>query len=454
MKKYVYGLGALVVPSLVGAIMASGCSQDNGDDNTGGLGNLGQDLCGPCGDIENGDVGISGDARLDGFFKALGNMRNRTVAIQADFDANIRALAATYDVNITGEVNAAVVTQLTTKIKADITANVQGGLNVDYQPPRCQANVNVAVDAQAKCEVKAGCEGEVNPGKLSVSCEGTCSGGCDAECTGEFSCEVEAPSVRCEGQCEGACSLEAAGACNGTCRGDCSGTCSVQNADGSCAGQCDGECQGSCELSVAAECSGTCKGKCLVNQGSAQCTGEASCHGECSGKCTGGCEGNFEPPSAHVDCDASADCQASARAEANASLDCTPPQLKIDYRFAAGIESDIAAQAEFSARLTELRTRGIAIVQGAAQYEALLTGKVEGRTVFATSPLKDLTTSVQGLASANAIARFDIPTGKLACVVPAFSTAGSMLGGMASGMTATIQAQAQFVGAFTSGFES
>jgi hypothetical protein len=454
MKKYVYGLGALVVPSLFGALMASGCGQDNGDDTGNGLGNLGQDLCGPCGDIENGDVGISGDARLDGFFKALGTMRSRTVAIQADFDTNIRALAAVYDVSITGKVDAAVVTALTTKIRADINANVRGGLKVDYQPPHCQANVNVAVDAQAKCEVKAGCEVNANPGQVSVSCEGTCSGSCDAECTGEFSCEVEAPSVRCEGQCEGACSLETAGACNGTCRGECTGNCSVKNTDGTCAGTCDGQCEGSCELSVAAECSGTCKGKCLVNQGSAQCTAGASCHGECTGKCSGGCEGNFEPPSVSADCDASADCKASARAEANATLDCTPPQLKLDYEFAGLLDGNIGAQAEFSARLTELRTRGIAIVQGAAQYEALLTGKVEGNTVFATSPLADLTASVQGLANANAIARFDIPTGKLACVVPAFSTAGSMLGGMASGMTATISAQAEFVSAFTAGFDS
>ncbi len=202
---------------------------------------------------------------------------------------------------------------------------------------------------------------------------------------------------------------------------------------------------------MAAECSGSCTGKCLVQPGSAECTAGASCRGSCSGECTGGCEGNFTPPSASAECEASADCQASARAEANASLDCTPPQLNLDYQFGAGVELD--AQASFTARLSELRVRGLAIVQGAAKYQALLTGEVEGRVVFNPSPVADLTAKVRGFATPTALARFDMPAGKIPCAVAAFGEAGTMLSGFATETGATLEAQATFVSAFTGGFD-
>jgi hypothetical protein len=458
MKKYVCGLGALVAPSLIGAMVAVGCGE-NGDDG-GGLIPGGDEICGPCGTIATGDVGISGDARLDGFFKALGTMQNATLTIQGDFDANIRALAALYpDVTLPeGQLNAAAVAQVTGAIEADITANVEGELIVDYQPARCQANVNVAVEAQAKCEVKAGCTAEVEPGEISVQCEGQCSGGCSAGCTGDFSCEVEAPSIECTGRCEGACAIEGAAQCSGTCRGTCSGTCSAQDAEGNCAGSCDGMCTGTCELTVAAECSGSCTGKCLVNQGTAQCTGEVSCRGECSGECSGGCEGNFTPPSAHVDCEAEADCQASAKAEANASLDCTPPQLKIDYALNADLDAN--ARAQFTARLAEVKERGAAIVQGLAKYRALITGEAEVvvdgqaqvQVLFDPSPAEALADSVESFASASAFARFEIAPARIPCMVAAVAEAGPILTSLTTGTAASIQAQAAFVSEFTTGF--
>jgi hypothetical protein len=451
MKKYVFGLGALVAPSLVGAFLVAGCSEDNGGDGNGGLlGQGAEELCGPCGEIGRGDIGISGDARLDGFFKALGSIQNSTLTVRGDFEGNIRALAAVYDVDIEGAINADVVGELTAAIRTDIEANVQGGIKVDYQPPRCQANVNVAVQAQANCEAKAECTVNVEPGEVAVSCQGTCSGSCEGTCTGELSCEVQSPSIECSGSCEGSCTLEAGGTCNGTCRGECDGTCSVENTDGSCAGECTGECTGTCELTVAAECSGTCTGKCLVDSGSADCTAGASCRGSCSGECTGGCEGNFTPPSASANCDATARCEASARAEANASLECTPPQLKIDYQFGANVA--LNAQAQFTARLSELKVRGVAIVQGAAKYEALLTGKVEGRVVFDPAPVADLRARVQAFANIDAMGEFDMPAAKIPCAVTAFTQAGTMLGGMATQTAATLEAQAEFVTAFTTGF--
>ena len=450
MRKYVYGLGALVAPTLIGGVMASGCSDAAAQ--VPGVGGAFEEVCGPCGTIASGDIGISGDARVDGFFKALGTVQNATATIKADFDGNIRALGATFGVEITGAVDAAAVTRLVTAIRGEIDANVQGNLSVDYQPPKCQANVNVAFEAQAKCEVKGGCTAEVTPGELSVACEGKCSGGCSGECTGDLSCEVTAPSIACSGQCEGACTLDAAAACEGTCRGECNGTCSAQDGEGNCAGKCDGDCTGTCELTVAAECSGTCTGKCLVNQGAAECTGDVSCRGSCDAECSGGCEGNFEPPSARVNCDATADCQASAKAEANASLECTPPQLNIDYGFAAGVNAE--AQAEFIAKLSELKVRGVAIVQGAAKYGALIDGRVNGEVVFDPSPVAALRTSISGFASTSAFADFDIKPGNITCAIDAFVEAGRIAGSLATGTAATLQAQGNFVTAFTTGFST
>jgi hypothetical protein len=448
MRKYFYGLGALIAPALVGGLFAAGCSDAKGQ------GLPGADICGPCGVIAEGDVGISGDARLDGFFKALGTMQTATASIQADFDANIRSLSATFDVPVAGDVNAAAVAALIAKIKLDIAANARGGIKVNYQPPKCQANVNVAVQAQAKCEVKAGCEAKVDPGELSVACEGTCSGECSGTCSGDFSCEVDAPSITCTGKCEGACTLDVAAECKGTCRGDCAGTCAAEDGQGNCAGKCDGMCKGTCELDVAAECSGKCSGKCLANPGSASCTADATCRGSCSAECKGSCEGNFRPPSVSANCEAEADCQASASAEANASLECTPPQLKVDYAFAANLSANADAQAKFTARIGELKLKGLAIVQGSARYEALLTGKVEGRTVFEPSPLAGLTASVTAMAKPSGYANFDIPAGKVACVVTAVAEAGRITNTLVSGTTASLKNQKDFVAAFSGGFST
>jgi hypothetical protein len=449
MRKYVYGLGAIVVPVLLGATLTAGCTDENGDPALPG----GGDLCGECGVIANGDVGISGDVRLDGFFKALGTINTATTSIKADFDANIRALAELYpDVTLGANINAAAVGQLTAAIEADVNANVQGGLQVVYQPPRCEASVNVAVEAQARCEAQADCEVDVNPGEVSVKCEGSCRGSCEGSCDGTVQCKVEAPSAECTGTCEGSCTFDAAAECNGTCRGDCDGTCSVRDGNGDCAGKCDGECTGTCELAVAAQCNGTCSGKCTYTPGSAACEGEVTCQGTCEGECSGGCEGNFEPPSASADCTATAECQASAKAEANASLECTPPLLAVEYTFAANANAN--ARAQFSARLNEIKVRGAAILQGAAKYDALISGKVNGEVVFAPSPFAQLRTSIQALATPSAIATFDIAPGKVTCALTGFGDAVDLTADIAGSTTGTLAAQAEFVSAFTGGFDS
>jgi hypothetical protein len=407
-------------------------------------------VCGPCGSIETGQLSISGNAQLDGFFSAVYTLDQATAQIKGDFEGNIVALAEVWGVaGAEAGYSAQLLADLQTAITADITGYLDGGIQVRYQGPECKASVDVALEAQAQCEVQADCEVMADPGNVSVQCSGSCSGECSGSCSGELSCAVTTPTVNCEGMCEGSCEIMGMAACDGTCRGQCSGTCSAQDANGDCAGSCDGMCQGTCEIAAEASCTGTCHGTCKVDQGSAQCTAEAKCEGSCDAECSGECSGEFTPPSASAECEASADCQAQASAQANASVECTPPSLQLDFVFAGGV--DAATQAMIAARFGELKLRGIAILQGAANLEVLINGTVDGEVVFEVSPLQQLTASIEALISAGFDGEIEIPPGRLPCVLPAFEDSVTALGDIATDFGGTISAQADFAAFITTG---
>ena len=408
------------------------------------------DICGPCGSIVEGQVSISGNAQLDGFFSAVADLGQVTGSVQTDFDANIRALAEAWgyaDISADTAIDASVVSGLMAHIRGEIEGSIDGGITLEYVPAQCSANVSVAVEASAQCEAQAGCDVEVDPGEVSVTCEGTCSGSCSGSCSGGFKCEASA-GVMCSGSCSGSCDLSAGGACEGTCNGGCDGTCSVSNADGSCAGRCDGTCSGSCELSAGGSCSGTCHGTCEADA-EFDCNGEPpQCNGSCEGECSGSCEGTARPPSASADCEASANCEASASAQASANIVCTPPSLDFRFNLAANLTGDaggaVAARAEFEARMTALRTRGGAILQGFAQLGAVVTGQVNGEVVFDPAPLVRITAEFERVIDVAASGDFDIAVGRLACVVPALQEAVSVLGSVATDTAGTLEAQASF----------
>lgn len=422
----------------VGLLAGVAMTSVQGCDDPGGLGG---DICGPCGSIVSGQLSISGNARLDGFFTAVADLGNVTARIQGDFEANVRALAELYGM-AEGEINADFIAELRGNIRADFMANVDGGIRLVYQPPSCQADINVAVEAQASCEVNAECDVEVNPGEVSVACEGTCSGGCSAECMGQVACTGPAIGAECDVGCEGSCELSAAAACEGTCRGECDAECSLTNAEGQCEGTCSGNCMGTCELSAMAMCGGTCHGTCHATVAPPSCMAEVSCNGTCMGECSGSCEGNFEPPSASADCEASADCSAQASAQAEANISCTPPSLDWEFAFNAGV--DASAQAAFTARLGELRIRGVAILQGLANARALIDGEVNGEVVFNPAPIANLTGQISGLVSAGFSGELDIAVGRLPCVLPAFEEAVTLMAGIAGEFGGSFALQAEF----------
>jgi len=420
----------------------TGCGED------GGL-PLGDDLCGPCGTIATGQLSIAGNAQIDGFFNAVYSFNGATGKIKADFDADIRALAEVWGYGEAGaEIDVDFVDGLVATIKTDIETSVDGDLKINYVPATCQANVNVAVEAQASCEAQAECDVEVDPGEVSVACEGTCEGSCSGSCSGEASCAVKAPTLNCEGTCEGACEIEGSAMCEGTCRGTCTGECSLKNAQGQCEGECSELCEGTCELTAKAQCNGTCHGTCYVDQDSPQCSVEAECAGSCDAECSGSCEGSFTPPSASADCEASLDCNSQASAQASANLECTPPQLDISFAFSAELEGKGAAQAAFTAKMTELRIRGVAILQGMSKLSALVTGQVEGQAVFTPAPVAQILGELETVIDATVSGDLDIPAGRIPCVIPALTEAAEIMGGAAGDFAGTIEAQVKFASVF------
>jgi modification target Cys-rich repeat protein len=446
-KKSALGLLTLVTPALLGGVLTMSCQQAADD-----LADASAAACGPCGFVAEGDVGISGNVKLDGFFQAVSTLNAATVSIQGDFKADIDALIEVFEVDVNANASiGAKVDALVLAIEADVTANASGGLSVNYAPPRCEANVSVAVSAQAKCEAKAKCEATIDPGSVEVECSGTCEGSCSAECTGGFECDFKAGAA-CEGECKGSCELDAAAACEGTCRGTCSGSCTAYDGNQQCAGACDGECTGTCELTAAASCEGTCTGSCKVTA-EADCQGEpVKCSGSCSGTCSGSCQGSARPPSVMGECEASAECQAQAEAQASASVECKPPSLEVSFEFSG----DASAQAAFLARMSELKLRGVAILRGFAKYQALINGRLDaqGEVVFNPPPVVVVTTALEGVIEAGVDGELfaDIPPGRIGCVIPALTESVGMLEGMSTGASATLAAQGDFAAAMKAGF--
>jgi len=447
------------------------------------------EACGECGKVSTGDTTISGDARLDGFFKAVGTMGSVTASIDADFRAEVEALAEAFgsacadpeaDTPCAELSIGDLVAEVKGTIEAEIDANVSGGLSVSYEPPKCAANVSVAVEAQAQCEAKADCEVDVDcsAGELAVTCEGQCAGSCDGECDGgdlkceaelsasgtceaecSGSCQLAGPSIECEGTCSGTCTVEAGMECSGTCDGNCTGTCDGDTVDGvACDGVCEGECDAECHMNGSAtcegtcngeceytpadgECEGTCKGECMVVvEAGADCGGEPPhCSGSCKGECSAECTGTVTPPSCSAEgsCEASADCQASASAQASASMECSPPSLEIDFQLAAGL--DAQAKAEFVAKMEELKLRMAAIAQGMVKLRLLVDADYAA-SLGIESPVAIMEGQINGFIDAG-IDDFDVPVGLLPCVIPAFEETIDILGSLFTDTTATISGQ-------------
>ncbi|HVH98239.1 MAG TPA: hypothetical protein VM869_06005 [Enhygromyxa sp.] len=359
------------------AIAAPGC-----DD--GPLGDLAEQCGLVCPDdgIAEGNASISGIVSVDSFFSAVIEVRNAALQVSGSVRGELEGMAVSLGVEgyadlSTEDLGAAVVAEL----EAKLTTYVDGGLTINYQPPRCEASVDVAVKAAAECDVTA------DPGSIEAKCMGSCEVSAEvaAECEamGTLECTGQAPMLQCSGTCRGDCQLDGAAACEGTCNGRCSGECTACaggacETDGmgvitNCTGSCSAMCEGTCKLEVAASCDGSCEGECTYTPPSGGCEANATAKCDVSAmadaSCQGSCEGSVEPP------EVSAECEASVEAKANASVECTPPSLSVEFRFAAGL--DAAGQAEFKAWLEGFKTRFAGLLAANAKLEIVGTAAAD-----------------------------------------------------------------------------
>lgn len=395
----------------------------------------------PAEGILQGNASISGIQNVDAFFSSTVNFAAQANLVAEGIDAELKAIAKSV-----GAAEGATGAEIAAAVNAKLSANLEGGLKLAYQAPKCEISASATVEATAKCDV------EVEPGSVKAECSGKCEAEVNAE--GEFDCgaeveaqcEVNGPQLSCTGKCEGSCKLEAAASCEGTCKGECSGECSVKNGDGSCAGKCDGMCTGTCEASVAAECSGSCEGKCIVEPANGKCEGNATARCDASAKadakveCSGKCEGEVVPPKAK------AECEASAKAEAEVSAECTPPQIALTYELNASLSAEAAAEFEawlkgtFSARMSALLG-----FQAKADLLAKAAASLTTDGVDAVSASFEAGVDAAGEGDIKALIGYG-------CAVTELKNVATVIGDATGNLSASAEAFAQFSGEVDAGF--
>lgn len=346
------------------------------------------------GGIVEGNASISGVASVDAFFTSVLSYQAKADHVSADIEARLSAIRADFGIAADADLNA--------ELTARIQQNLEGGVTVRSEPARC------AVDSQAVVEAQAQCDTSIDPGKVSVMCDGSCdvetSAAVDCGTEAELHCTINPPMGSCTGSCTGSCSakLETAAKCDGVCRGSCAGDCSAYaDAEATiCAGECAGMCQGNCEIAMMTEasCSGACTGECTITAANGKCESavRAHCDTKASGmvSCRGRCEGQVVPPKAK------AECEAHARAEAKLNVECTPPRLVLDYKLKADAEA--VAQARFVAALENLRVRLPGLLASLGQANSVAAAGVD--------LVADARVALKGgiKAAGNAVAKADL----------------------------------------------
>ena len=323
--------------------------------------------------IAEGNAAISGIVSLDAFFSAVITVRDASASVSGTMRAELQGLAASLEIEGYADMTLdQLAVAVSGGIQAKFDAYLEGGLEVVYAPPKCEADLELTVAAAAECDV------EVDPGMIEAKCEGKCEVSAEvaAECeaSGTLECTGKAPNLQCDGGCQGTCqlsgSVECSGSCSGECTGECSscvgGNCDVQgNVVTNCNGACMGTCQGTCELEAAGTCMGSCEGSCTYTPAMGGCDASATVKCDVSAmadaKCEGKCEGSVTPP------EVSAECKASVEAKAKAEVTCTPPSLDVRFAFKAGI--DAAGQADFKIWLEGFKTRFAAMAAAKAKLE-------------------------------------------------------------------------------------
>jgi hypothetical protein len=406
MKKQITGFALLIASGL--AIGCGGKDNPLGD----GFGGLCPGL--QCKTIAEAGGSITGVAKFDAFFTSVVNFNAQANVLEADVRAALGELAAAAGVQVEAgatidDLSAAIVA----KVEGNFDGNIDGGLTLEYEPPRCEVSAQASIQAAAKCDAM------VDPGSVSVECEGTCEAEASAmlECSGSatLECTGTAPSFACEGTCKGSCEIQAGAECTGECKGTCevdaaadcdgeftAGTGQGANGSGTCkvrsGGTCSGTCKGSCELTAGGTCDGECKGECTYTAPSGGCTGgaKASCKGTADAKveCTGTCKGEATPPMVE------AACQASVKAEADLKAECHPPSIDVAFNLSADFAANgsATAQADFAARMEAFGKAYAKLVATAAKLDLV----AHAGTELVGSASGAITTGLRGVLDGEA----------------------------------------------------
>ncbi len=413
-----------------------------------------KEACGPCGTIESGDGTISGDAKLDGFFKTLGSLNANIGGIDAGFEAQVKDLAAAFEVEGAADMELdalieATIEEIEAELDASIVGGIDAGLKIDFVPPKCEVNVKASVSAQAQCEAKADCDVDVNceGGEMSFECEGTCEGKCEGTCDVPV-CNLEmSASLECTGDCSGQCTTSVSADCEGDCHGTCSGDCAAFESDGTtCKGACSGNCQGECSVVVEGDCGGKCEGECKAEfENESECSGEIECKGTCQGSCSGGCQGEIKAPkcSANAECEASGECNAQAEASASANAGCSPPSLELKYSLTADLEADAVAKAKFLGKMQAFKKNMIGMLQGMANLKILFDAEAAAE-IGIEPPVVTLAGSFDDLLDAGLSGNFNVKPALAGCTISALEEAVDILGSMPGKISGTVEGQVKF----------
>lgn len=97
-----------------------------------------------------------GDGPLDALLDAADALHATTRTIDGQIDADLRALATLYGIDVSGGVHVPV-DQLVAAVKADVSANVQGNLKVTRPMDSCNADSQAGASALASCQREEGC---------------------------------------------------------------------------------------------------------------------------------------------------------------------------------------------------------------------------------------------------------------------------------------------------------
>jgi hypothetical protein len=417
---------------------------DDGDNGL--IGDLAEQ-CGltcPTKGVAEGNASISGIVEIDAFFSGVVSLKNAAASTKADLELELRGLAA--DLGVTVAANASIdqmATDISAALQAKITANLEGGITVKAEPPKCEANIEVVAQATAECDVS------VMPGSAKVECSGSCeieaSAAADCMAKGTLTCDVQMPGAACSGTCTGSCELTAMAECSGKCEGSCMGECSAclggeckteGGAITNCVGSCTGMCQGSCKLEAGGSCNGSCEGRCEYTPGGASCeaNAEVKCqaNAEASVECKGSCQGEVKPPSAK------AECKAAVEAKASAEVVCTPPQLAIDFTFKAS--ADASAKAEFRAAMNAFKVRFSAILAMKAKLEGI--ARAAGNLTTSGVAAVEASVTATKNAAASGDASLSVITG-LGCALPEVQASGKLLTSVAADVNASVSGVAK-----------